>query len=95
MNKSVLVIDTPVSCFHCPLTYDSYSEHDLCICTDLIVDSFCEDNTKPDWCPLSPLPNPIGLKQYVDNGMVNMYGVMYAQGYNEFREEILKGGENV
>lgn len=99
MSKSVLVIDTPESCVMCPLShYDKYKDKYQCrginnwkAIENWYSQCIDERDPKPDWCPLSSPPDPIGLKQYVDNGMVNMYGVMYAQGYNDFRRGILKG----
>lgn len=92
MNKSVLVIDTPENCYCCPLAHHDYIDNVF----------FCKggknwDNVgsiKPEWCPLSHLPSPISLKQYVDNTALNMESMLayqYAQGWNEFRNEILKG----
>lgn len=96
MSKSVLVIDTPESCRNCRVKYDSYGECDICAGKDLIVDNYVETNTKPDWCPLSPLPDRKDLKQYVDNTACDISSVLayqYAQGWNSFREELLKGKE--
>ena len=99
MNKSVLVIDTPKNCDECRLCYhEYYISHEETYCqlhksgTFIAVDK----NTKPDWCPLSPIPERINLKQYVDNAARNIDSVLthqYAQGWNSFREEILKGEE--
>jgi len=57
MSKSILVLDTPESCRKCKLRYDSYGQCEVCILADDVVDEFYETNTKPDWCPLSPLPS--------------------------------------
>lgn len=97
MSKSVLVIDTPKSCRECNLKFtDEYS--DYCPYKKADVYDYVQNNTKPENCPLSPLPSSISLKQYVDNTELNMESMLayqYAQGWNEFRNEILKGGENV
>jgi len=90
----MLIIDTPESCAKCKLRYDSYGECDICAGKDLIVDDFIETNTKPDWCPLSSLPERINLKQYVENGVQdigNMLAYQYAQGWNDCLEDIQKG----
>jgi len=87
MSKSVLVIDTPSSCGECIL-YTGYSCH---VYTRPI---HCPCNTKPDWCPLSSLPERMNLRQYVENGALDMDGILnyqYAQGWNDCIEEILKG----
>ena len=94
MSKSVLVIDTPKNCMDCDLSYD-------CCCCSITSTGFYdyEDNFDPNEnvlkdCPLSPLPSSIRLNQYVDNAALNMESMLayqYAQGWNEFRNEILKG----
>ena len=42
MSKTVLVIDTPENCY------------DLILMTEEHYD--CESKSRPDWCPLKPLP---------------------------------------
>lgn len=79
MSKSVLVIDTPESCSECILREMSH-----CMITqEMIGNTHC--------CPLSSLPSPISLRQYVDNAALNIEGMLayqYAQGYNDCLEEI-------
>lgn len=93
MSKSVLVTDTPESCRDCDLKFtDEYS--DYCPYKKTDVFTYVHTNTKPNWCPLSSLPSPINLRQYADNTVLNLDGMLayqYAQGWNEFRNEILKG----
>lgn len=104
MSKSILVLDTPESCVMCPLAHYN-KEQDCAKCRGTInwntiknwyqqcVD---ERDARPEWCPLTLLPPSINLKQYADNTNVNLEGMLvyqYAQGYNEFRNEILKGGK--
>ena len=52
MSKSILVIDTPRTCFGCPLMYDAYGEEDTCTGYDEIIENPFEI---PSWCPLLPL----------------------------------------
>ena len=83
MSKSVLIIDTPENCHNCPII-------DYCHNND----GKCDLSIRQDWCPLSSLPDPINLCQYTDNAALDMDGILayqYAQGYNDFRNEILKG----
>lgn len=93
MSKSVLVIDTSESCRDCDLKFtDEYS--DYCPYKKTDVFTYVHTNTKPNWCPLSSLPEPINLRQYVDNAALDMDSILayqYAQGYNDFRNEILEG----
>lgn len=68
MNKSVLVINTPRNCYDCPfgaeycgnLGYEGCCELAGCLNSDmrLITEELydCESKSRPDWCPLKPLP---------------------------------------
>ena len=68
MSKSVLVIDTPQNCYDCPfgtaycgeLEYVGYCELAGCLDYDVILMTEehydCESKSRPDWCPLKPLP---------------------------------------
>lgn len=91
MSKAILVIDMPENCLKCPLRYD-YKASEICILEDDIVDYFYETNTKPDWCPLRPLPENKIVKQYQGNGV---YGFKtsedahLAMGWNRCLTEIL------
>lgn len=99
MNKSVLVINTPKNCMYCPLCFytEMYNEHQCngIECTNSYartITEYGEGADRPDWCPLSPLPSPISLKQYVDNAALNIESILnyqYAQGYNDCLEEII------
>lgn len=90
MSKSVLVIDTPKHCSDCSIRFtDEYS--DYCPCNKQDVFTYVHTNTKPDWCPLSSLPERINLCQYVENGVLDMDGILayqYAQGWNDCLQEI-------
>lgn len=88
MSKSILVIDTPESCEECIL-YSGYS------CYAYTKPIPCK-KPRPDWCPLSPLPERKNLRQYVDNTACDIGSMMayqYTQGYNSCIDEILKGKE--
>lgn len=52
MSKSVLVIDTPESCRSCYLRGFTLN---LQYCRGKLKD-IKDTSTKPDWCPLKPLP---------------------------------------
>lgn len=74
MNKSVLVMDTPKNCYDCPFgtEYCGDSEYEGCCelaeCLDsdmrLITEEHYdyESESRPDWCPLKPLPE---RKEYI------------------------------
>lgn len=52
MNKSVLVIDTPENCYSC---YLRKLIRDWPYCAEKLQ-RIKDTSTKPDWCPLKPLP---------------------------------------
>ena len=98
----MLIMDTPIDCCECPYHREDFSGYAMYnICNPVIcvlagnrdIDYYYETNTKPDWCPLSLLPERINLRQYVDNCAADMNSVMayaYAQGYNDCLDEILE-----
>lgn len=95
MSKSMLIIDTPESCKTCDIKFtDDYADWCPHKKAKSDVYDYIQSNSRPDWCPLSPLPEKIKLKQYVDNAARNMNSVMayaYAQGRNDCLDEILEG----
>ena len=63
--KAILVIEMPECCAECPLMlWDAESEYYGACCPTLkevncVADSYKENEnkgTKPDWCPLRPMP---------------------------------------
>ena len=91
MGKSMIVIDTPENCVKCHLTYyDEYNNY-FCSLTGDYID--CYENKSP-YCPLSPLPDRINLRQYVDNTACDLGSIVayqYAQGWNSCIDKILEG----
>ena len=64
MDKAILVIDSPSSCYDCPLRMVKFRH----LCETIIIDSCNAINreidkkhfynmTKPDWCPLKKMPD--------------------------------------
>ena len=46
---------------------------------------------RPEWCPISPIPERKKLRQYADNTALNMESMLeykYTQGWNDFRNKI-------
>lgn len=100
MSKSVLVMDTPENCYDClfgttycgKLEYAGYCElayrlnYDVILMTEEHYDY--ESKSRPEWCPLKPLPE----KMIIPRGARNTDGLEYASGYNTCINEI-KGGE--
>ena len=97
MSKSILVMDTPKSCEECDIrTTDDYADWCPHKKAKTHIYDYIQNNTKPDWCPLKPVPDRINLRQYVDNTACNLDNIVayqYAQGWNGFRDKILEEKE--
>lgn len=95
MSKSVLVIDTPENCYDCPFgtDYCGDSEYEGCCelaeCLDsdmrLITEEHYdyESESRPDWCPLKPLP-----EEDYENHYPNKWMDGYTNGWNDCLKEI-------
>lgn len=100
MSKSVLVIDTPKSCYNCPFGteyYDIYiykgncelAEHLGKIMTLLTEEYYgFESKSRPDWCPLKLLPEKKSTTAPVSNYEVQKN--LFADGWNACLREITK-----
>lgn len=98
MSKSVLVIDTPENCYDCPfgteycgnLEYAGYCELADCLDCDVILITEehydCESKSRPDWCPLKPLPE----KSTIENDMTD-YQCGMVDGRNQCVDAITGG----
>lgn len=101
MSKSVLVIDTPKSCYNCPFGTEYY---DICIykgncelaehlgkIMTLVTEEYYgfESKSRPDWCPLKPLPE----KNTTENDMTD-YQCGMVDGRNQCINEIIGGGNS-
>ena len=96
MSKSVLVIDTPESCYDCPFRtkyYGNLCEY-YCILADrldydiiLVTEEYYDwkSRSRPDWCPLKPL-----LKyKSMERSREYEYGKMH--GWNNCIDKIING----
>lgn len=95
MSKSILVIDTPENCYDCPfgteycgnLEYEGCCELAECLDYDVILMTEehydCESKSRPDWCPLKPLPE----KSTIENDMAD-YQCGMVDGRNQCIDEI-------
>ena len=81
MRKSALVTDTPKNCYDCPFgtEYCGDSEYEGCCELD-----DCESKSRPDWCPLKPLPE----KNTTENDMTD-YQCGMVDGRNQCIDEIV------
>ena len=102
MSKSVLVIDyTPENCYDCPFgtEYCGNLEYEGCCelaeCLDgemrLIEEKHYdyENESRPDWCPLKPLPE----KNTTENDMTD-YQCGMVDGRNQCIDEITGGNSD-
>ena len=88
MSKSVLVIETPESCRQCNLRYHQYGIFKyICKATvgQTVIDNY-EEETKPNWCPLRPLPSYKNLKP--DSSLESQLLYQFNQGYNTCLQEM-------
>ena len=90
MNKAILVIDMPNCCEDCSLMWrDDYSDFCPVKCNKNKTDiyDYTHTSTKPDWCPLRPIPDKMyeggtwTVDGYVEDG--------FHSGWNACIEEIL------
>ena len=86
MNKAILVMDMPKNCAECNLCGSQNNKY-FCIPDNFThdlesnyVDHTCE--SKPNWCPLKTLPNPIdvsGCKTEITKARAKEYNALLAQ----------------
>ena len=84
MSKSVLVVNTPRKCIGCQFFKSTYSLH--CILASGNIEDI---ESKPDWCPLKPLPE----KNTTENDMTD-YQCGMADGRNQCIDEITGGNSD-
>ena len=99
MSKSVLVVDTPRNCYDCSfgaeycgnLGYEGCCELAGCLNSDmrLITEELYdyESESRPDWCPLKPLPEKKNTTAPVSNYEVQKN--LFAGGWNTCINEII------
>ena len=78
MSKSVLVVNTPRKCIGCQFFGSTYYLH--CILASGNIEDI---ESKPDWCPLKPLPE----KNTAENDMTD-YQCGMVDGWNACLKEI-------
>lgn len=57
MNKGIVVVDVPKQCDEC-IAYCIGLGHYICEIAEIKIDG----DEKPDWCPITPLPEKIQYK---------------------------------
>ena len=79
--KSVVVIDTPETCKQCLFNGFNWN---VCILVDEDIDEYVNpDETKPEWCPLRPLPKEM---EHTENEDAN--SLSFCNGWNSYYFEI-------
>lgn len=90
MEKAILILDQPKNCLECPI-----GDNDSCIMETYVycrvagrgsIDA--EAETKPEWCPLKPLPE---RKTVTANDATASVAIKY--GWNNCLDAILKEEE--
>lgn len=72
MSKSIAIIDTPEGCYlGCP-----FKQGDYCVGTLKNVSGHFHTRTKPEWCPLRPIPEKKDMEFLDDKSEY------YRQGWN-------------
>lgn len=86
MSKSVLVMETPENCYVCPfgtaycsaLEYEGLCELADCLDCDVILMTEehydCESKSRPEWCPLKPLPKYKSMEKLGEYEYGKMHG---------------------
>ena len=105
MSKSVLVMETPENCYDCPFgteycgNYNYSGNCELAECLGNIMTLIteehydCESKSRPDWCPLKPLPDKMkltgvyGIEYFQSNGKMPSYKI----GWNDCINDITGG----
>lgn len=88
MSKAVLIMDMPDSCKDCTIMFkDEYSNYCPCVrgCEYGDVYDNIRNNSKPNWCPLKPLPEKYIMNIPHDKD----YDGEYEYGWNACIDEIL------
>ena len=89
MNKAILVIDMPSCCNECKIRcddeYSNWCPYDNPEPNGVF--QYVKTRTKPDWCPLKPLPE----KYETDRSKCSdpFYEFEFEYGYNQCVDEIL------
>ena len=95
MSKAILIIDMPECCKDC-MCYTLGSKNNFCEITRFAI---FDNTTKPDYCPLKPVPEKIDIPDWDDSIKAKnknaeevgayMYDRGHYRGYNICIDEIL------
>lgn len=86
MAKGIIVVDMPETCQWCDCR--QIDDCGTYCFSGAYVGNYATQNTKPDWCPIKPLPEKMDYQ--------TRHGLLQEQimvGWNMCIDAILKGGE--
>lgn len=86
--KAILVIDKPENCYSCRFCQDIHGSCYCCGCGDTWYKHQLEDeemSSKPDWCPLKPIPEKKNSQWILFENKEDEYHI----GWNDCIDEIL------
>ena len=89
MAKGIIVVDIPEKCKYCPFSVNRIGANHYCYIVESIGNydalshpiSMDEYYSKPDWCPIKPMPERAYHENYCDGGR-------YDEGWNACIDEI-------
>lgn len=94
MNAVLLLDEISESCKTCPIMFE---EGYGCYCSykrdenpEESVDKYVEDETKPKWCPLKPLPEKKSRTKEKDPKTVYSFNAYFIDGWNACLDAIKK-----
>lgn len=90
MSKAILVIDMPEKCKMCQFHYparDMYTGAFMGGCRLIQTMAIDDPNSKPDWCPLKPMPDRRKGTDYLDTIFQHP---AFDHGWNACIDEICK-----
>ena len=88
MTKGIIVVDMPETCRHIRGEKEKGCPFGGMVCqvTQRDVMEYLVKGSKPDWCPIKPMPERANHEGYCDNGR-------YDKGWNDCLAELMKDGE--
>ena len=87
--KAIVVIDMPESCDECPCYYK-----DFFVCRVAKKENENWYGTKPNWCPLKPMPNRDPISEEMMDDETKGFGLAFNSGWNNCLDEIGEDDED-